>query len=290
MAERAIPPRLSARQDGFLPRAANGELRSVRPEELHRKFVNLLDQPLAGAEFLAVDTETNGLARDLCEMTEVGAVLVGGGELHDTFDSIVRTERPLSRGIQRFTGITQGMVEAAPPPEEVLRELADLLHALQLQLEVLGADPGEAEEVVGVAPEPRVEVLDDLVDRDLHLLAGVPASHARARLTLLCAYDSSPRPLTQKILERPRLIERIRKSIPDSEAAYMTVFNSTPLERKLAVLLDVPLNGLDPELSYLGTKSGSRKVFKEAGIPHPGPMHRSARHFTSFASAGGGRY
>ena len=88
-----------------------------------------------------------------------------------------------------------------------------------------------------------------ILDYYLHLLAGVPASHARARLTMLCAYDSSPRPLTQKILERPRLIERIRLSIPDSETAYLTVFNSTPLERKLAVLLDVPLNGLDPELN-----------------------------------------
>jgi biotin carboxylase len=108
-----------------------------------------------------------------------------------------------------------------------------------------------------------------ILDYYLHLLAGVPASHARARLTMLCANDSSPRPLTQKILERPRLIERIRQSIPDSEAAYLTVFNSTPLERKLSVLLDIPLNGLDPELNYLGTKSGSRKVFREAGVPCP---------------------
>jgi DNA polymerase III subunit epsilon len=89
--------------------------------------VQLLDQPVAGAEFLAVDTETNGLGGDLCELTEVGAVLVGGGELHETFDSLVRVERPLSRGIQRFTGITQGMVDAAPPPDEVLPEVADLL-------------------------------------------------------------------------------------------------------------------------------------------------------------------
>jgi DNA polymerase III subunit epsilon len=89
--------------------------------------VQLLDQPVAGAEFLAVDTETNGLGGDLCELTEVGAVLVGGGELHETFDSLVRVERPLSRGIQRFTGITQGMVDAAPPPAEVLPEVADLL-------------------------------------------------------------------------------------------------------------------------------------------------------------------
>jgi DNA polymerase-3 subunit epsilon len=94
---------------------------------LHRSFVDLLDQPVAGAEFLAVDTETNGLAGDLCEVTEVGAVLVGGGELHETFDSLVRTERPLSRGIQRFTGITQAMVDAAAEPREVLEELAGLL-------------------------------------------------------------------------------------------------------------------------------------------------------------------
>jgi len=89
--------------------------------------VDLLDQPIAEAEFLAVDTETNGLGGDLCELTEVGAVLIGGGELHETFDSLVRVERPLTRGIQRFTGITQGMVDGAPPPEEVLPELADLL-------------------------------------------------------------------------------------------------------------------------------------------------------------------
>jgi DNA polymerase III subunit epsilon len=94
---------------------------------LHRSFVDLLDQPVAGAEFVAVDTETNGLAGDLCELTEVGAVLVGGGELHDTFDSLVRTERPLSRGIQRFTGITQAMVDSAPPPHEVLEELREWL-------------------------------------------------------------------------------------------------------------------------------------------------------------------
>jgi PGM1 C-terminal domain len=103
----------------------------------------------------------------------------------------------------------------------------------------------------------------------LQFLAGIPASHARSRLTLLCADDASPRSLTEKILERPRLIERIRAGIVDPSRAYLTVFNSTPLERKLAVLLGIPLNGCDPNLSHLGTKSGSRKVFKEAGIHLP---------------------
>jgi DNA polymerase-3 subunit epsilon len=81
------------------------------------------EQPLRTAEFLAVDVETNGGAGDACELTEVGAVLVGGGELHDRFESLVRVTRPLSRGIQRFTGITQAMVADAAPPERVLREL-----------------------------------------------------------------------------------------------------------------------------------------------------------------------
>jgi hypothetical protein len=101
------------------------------------------------------------------------------------------------------------------------------------------------------------------------LLVGIPGSHARSRLTLLCAYDESQRSLTEKILERPRLIQRIRYGIPNPSRAFMTVFNSTPLERKLAVLLGIPLNGVDPQLSVLGTKSGSRKVFREAGVPLP---------------------
>jgi hypothetical protein len=103
----------------------------------------------------------------------------------------------------------------------------------------------------------------------LQLLVGVTASHARARLTLLCAYDASPKPLTQKILERPRLIERIRASVPDREQAYLTTFNSTPLERRLAVLLGIPLNGADPDLVHLGSKSGSRRIFREAGVELP---------------------
>jgi DNA polymerase-3 subunit epsilon len=84
----------------------------------------LLAQPLATAEFVAVDTETNGLARERCELTEVGAVLVGGGELHDRWSSLVGVSAPLSPGIQRFTGISQAMVDVAPPPEAVLPELA----------------------------------------------------------------------------------------------------------------------------------------------------------------------
>jgi hypothetical protein len=101
------------------------------------------------------------------------------------------------------------------------------------------------------------------------LLVGIPASHARSRLTLLCAHDSSPRSLTEKVLERPRLIQRIRYGIGDPKRAFLTVFNSTPLERRLAVVLGIPLNGVDPDLQPLGTKSGGRRVFREAGVAVP---------------------
>ncbi|HEY5318996.1 MAG TPA: exonuclease domain-containing protein [Solirubrobacteraceae bacterium] len=85
--------------------------------------MDLLAHPLATVELLVVDTETNGLGGEECEVTEVGAVLVGGGELHDRWSSLVRTALPLRRGIQRFTGITQGMIDAAPPADPVMREL-----------------------------------------------------------------------------------------------------------------------------------------------------------------------
>ncbi len=101
-------------------------LLAVRGGAYHA-VVTLLEEAIATAEFLVVDTETNGLGGDACEMTEVGAVLVGGGELHDRWSSLVRCNRPLGRGIQRFTGITQEMLADAPGLEEVLPPLRDLL-------------------------------------------------------------------------------------------------------------------------------------------------------------------
>src|SRR4051794_10807217 len=104
--------------------------------------MDTLSVPIATAEFVALDVETNGRAGVLCEMTEVGAVLVGGGELHDHYESLVRVERPLSRGIERFTGITQAMVDTAPPPEEVLPHVAEMLEGRVLVAHSASFDRG----------------------------------------------------------------------------------------------------------------------------------------------------
>lgn len=109
----------------------------------------------------------------------------------------------------------------------------------------------------------------DIVDYYLQMLVGVPPTHARRRLTMLCVQDASPRALTEKILERPRVIDRIRQWIGDKDRAYMSCFATSALERTLAVALGIPLNGADPDLLHLGSKSGSREAFRAAGIELP---------------------
>jgi len=120
--------------------------------------------------------------------------------------------------------------------------------------------------VIYVTSQP---VHQEILEYYLQHLPGVPLSRARSRLLVLCLYDASPKPLTLKILERPRTIERMRRFIGDPNRAYLTCYNSTILERRLAVELGIPLNAVDPELLWMGTKSGSRKIFEEAGVPFP---------------------
>lgn len=108
-----------------------------------------------------------------------------------------------------------------------------------------------------------------IVDYYLHLLPGITAHHARQRLTLLSCFDTSAKSLTEKILERPRLIQRIRNSITLPEAAHLSCFNVTGAERKLAVQLQVPVYGCNPDLEHLGNKSNSRKLFRSCGIHTP---------------------
>jgi hypothetical protein len=108
-----------------------------------------------------------------------------------------------------------------------------------------------------------------VIEYYLDLLSGVIPSHALRRLTLLSPYDDSPRPLSLKLLERPRLLERIEAGIQDKERAHLVCYNTTFLERNLALRLGIPLYGADPRHLPFGTKSGCRRLFAEAGINHP---------------------
>src|SRR5205809_5836919 len=109
----------------------------------------------------------------------------------------------------------------------------------------------------------------NIIDYYLDLLPGVISSHARKRLFLVSPLDSSTRPLTLKLLERPRLIEHIRSLILDFDRAHLVPYNTTTLERDLAIRLGIPMYGADAKFFPLGTKSGSRRIFAEEGVPHP---------------------
>ncbi|MFK0730323.1 MAG: peptide ligase PGM1-related protein [Gloeotrichia echinulata HAB0833] len=107
-----------------------------------------------------------------------------------------------------------------------------------------------------------------IIDYYLQLLPGIPFSHARNRLLLLSTYDSSLKPLSQKIVERPRLLQRIRQSL-NLDRAFMVCYNSTVWEAELSVKLGVPLYAAAPDLQIWGTKSGSRQIFAQSSVPHP---------------------
>lgn len=120
--------------------------------------------------------------------------------------------------------------------------------------------------IVYVTSQP---VLPTIVDYYLHLLPGVIPSQARKRLFLVSTLDGGLRPLTEKLLERPRVVRHLRELIGEPDRAYLVPFNTTQLEKELALVLGIPLFGADPDFFYLGSKSGGRSLFRELGIPHP---------------------
>jgi hypothetical protein len=112
-------------------------------------------------------------------------------------------------------------------------------------------------------------ILPSIIDYYLGLLPGVIPSHARQRLFLISPLDLSVRPLSDKLLERPRLMERIRSLIMDPDRAHLVPFNTTNREKELALRLGIPMYGADPKFFPLGTKSGCRTIFMEENVPHP---------------------
>src|SRR5579875_458599 len=77
-------------------------------------------QLLTDVEFVVLDTETTGLRPGLDRLIEIAGVLVRGGEIRGTFQSLVNPERRIPPFISQFTGISQEMVSSAPTAKEVL--------------------------------------------------------------------------------------------------------------------------------------------------------------------------
>src|SRR5437879_863781 len=72
--------------------------------------------------YVTFDLETTDKDVEVCEVVEVGAVRVVGGEIVDRFHSLVRPYRPITPGATKVHGYTDGDVRNARPFAEVWPE------------------------------------------------------------------------------------------------------------------------------------------------------------------------
>ncbi len=187
-------------------------------------------------------------------------------ESQDQFDRLQKKLVPLWKSIERFNQDPQTIV-VVPSMSVDLTGAGAVVQAYEeryLFLLLLLRQPQAR--LIYVTSQT---ILPNIIDYYLDLLPGVIPSHARPRLFLPSPLDGSVRPLSQKLLERPRLIERIRSLIPDPDRAHLVPFNTTNREKELALRLGIPMYGADPKFFPLGTKSGCRKIFQEENVPHP---------------------
>ena len=71
--------------------------------------------------YVALDLETTGIGARHEKITEIGMVKVIGGEVADTYHTMVNPHRKIPERIVKLTGITDDMVKGAPGIGEILR-------------------------------------------------------------------------------------------------------------------------------------------------------------------------
>lgn len=82
---------------------------------------------LRDTTFCVVDLETTGGSPTDGRITEIGAVKVRGGEVLGEFRTFVNPDQPIPAFITVLTGITDGMVAAAPPEQAAVPMLLEFL-------------------------------------------------------------------------------------------------------------------------------------------------------------------
>jgi DNA polymerase-3 subunit epsilon len=92
-----------------------------------QRSLDELGRPLHQVTFCVIDLETTGGSPQDCSITEVGAVKLCGGECLGTFQTLVSPGCAIPRSITVLTGITDAMVEPAPPVNAVLATLLEFI-------------------------------------------------------------------------------------------------------------------------------------------------------------------
>jgi hypothetical protein len=192
-------------------------------------------------------------------------------EIHARFDALQAKLRPLWASIGRTDpgGVLQQdntivVVPSMSLDKEYRPAVQQLLEERFLFMVLLLRQPGIR--LVYVSSQP---IAPGIVDYYLELLPGVGVAAARRRLRFVSPEDATPVPLTSKLLGRPQVIDEVRGLIPDLDRAHVVPYNTTELERELALRLGIPMYAADPRFFAFGGKSGCRRLFAEEGVRHP---------------------
>lgn len=101
-----------------------------------------LGTPLSQVTFVVFDLETTGVSAAEHAITEIGAVKVRGGEVLGEFGTLVDPGSPIPPFISVLTGITDGMVTAAPKIRAVLPAFLEFASGAALVAHNAGFDVG----------------------------------------------------------------------------------------------------------------------------------------------------
>jgi hypothetical protein len=133
---------------------------------------------------------------------------------------------------------------------------------LCLVLSLLRAPKSRVIYVTSQPIHPRV------ADYYFSLVPELDTAEARSRFETVSLVDGRNEPLSRKLLARPGALERVRRLTGEPEVAMIIPFCMTAEEVRLAEALQLPIYGCDPGLGWLGSKTGSRRVFADEDVQH----------------------
>ncbi len=140
----------------------SGSSGTAKRWESQRSF-DELGRPLRDVTFCVVDLETTGgSAQGGSMITEIGAVKVRGGEVLGEFQTLVNPHQAIPAFIAVLTGITDSMVAASPPIEQVLPQFLEFAQGCVLVAHNAPFDVGFLKHFAAEQgrPWPKFEVLD----------------------------------------------------------------------------------------------------------------------------------
>jgi DNA polymerase-3 subunit epsilon len=83
---------------------------------------------MSNVPVIVLDFETTGLSPHYGDRAiEIGAVLIENNMITDRFQSLMNPGFRISSFIESYTGISNSMVEASPPCEEVMEQFAEFI-------------------------------------------------------------------------------------------------------------------------------------------------------------------